>query len=89
MTYYGTSLLLWLIDAHVLMNVVANDVISDDDVAETYEHYSTIVPKIIAGDADVLDQLVQEHINGIRPLNNIRSRCVNKRRALYNSVRDR
>ena len=40
----------------------------------SYEHYSTMVPQVVAGDADVLDKVIQDHISGENPLNNIRSR---------------
>ena len=41
-----------------------------------YKHYSSVVPQIIDGDEDLLASLVRDHMDGVRPLNNLRSRYV-------------
>ncbi|XP_013397902.1 uncharacterized protein LOC106164510 [Lingula anatina] len=55
---------------------VKNDELKDY-LIEAYEHYSDVVPKIMAGDLEVLEEVVKDHITGVRQLNSLRSRCVN------------
>ncbi|KAK7098620.1 uncharacterized protein [Littorina saxatilis] len=42
-----------------------------------YEHYSAIVPKIMNGDYEVLDETVKDHISGRHEFSCLRSRCIN------------
>jgi len=43
-------------------------------VTEMYEHYSTIVPRIMEGDMDMLDTAIHEHKTGERRFCSLKSR---------------
>ncbi|KAK3602636.1 hypothetical protein CHS0354_034226 [Potamilus streckersoni] len=44
---------------------------------DTYEHYSDIVPKIMGGDMEMLNQCIRHHVSEIQPFVCLRSRCIN------------
>ncbi|KAK7491465.1 hypothetical protein BaRGS_00017294 [Batillaria attramentaria] len=46
-------------------------------LVDLYEHYSTIVPKIMNGDYDVLEEAIKNHVSGKREFCCLRSRCIN------------
>lgn len=57
------------------------ETVKNDDfkkfLIELYEHYSAIVPKIMNGDMDLLDNTLVDHSRGIREFCCLRSRCIN------------
>ena len=45
-------------------------------ISGAYEHYSAVVPQIMEGDTDLLENLVNQHASHIMEFNNLRSRSV-------------
>ncbi|XP_005093507.2 uncharacterized protein LOC101862335 [Aplysia californica] len=42
-----------------------------------YEHYSSIVPKIMKGDKELMEKVIRDHISGKKEFCCLRSRCIN------------
>ena len=51
-----------------------------------YDFYSERVPAIVAGDQNLLSQMIQDHRLGIRPLCSLRSRCINGSTLLHTAA---
>ncbi|XP_074660681.1 uncharacterized protein LOC141913126 [Tubulanus polymorphus] len=51
-----------------------------------YNHYSSVVPKIMAGDTELLAKVVRQHKLNIKPLCKLQSRCINGSTLLHTAA---
>ncbi|KAL5006741.1 hypothetical protein ScPMuIL_015547 [Solemya velum] len=53
---------------------------------DIYQHYSLVVPKIMAGDMDLLDSVLHDHTMGVREMASLDSRCINGSTLLHTAA---
>ncbi|XP_071099543.1 uncharacterized protein [Haliotis cracherodii] len=51
-----------------------------------YDHYSTVVPKVMNGDVQALDQAIKQHVTGEKEFVSLTSRCINGSTLLHTAA---